>query len=338
MTKGKASGGYLAKWRFMPGVPTRLIPRADLRLPPWLQVGARLGKMVVMAPHQASLRNWTDSRGYPRITFSSVDLQCDCGRSVTKPVSTMRRLRDAAHCGCVGPRMDQGLAFRANRLTDTSGVTPFEVYFVAVMKNAQRRGLAFSLVSNDVRAMLIEQKHRCALTGVSIARGTDASIDRIDNKEGYTPRNVWWVHKEVNRLKNDFDLKEFLYWCNKLVAHERVKYRQQKIAKIPKLPFAFEFNPSTATDLQLVTEYMHRFREQAPFSPKSVAAGVTTEYGVRLTAVGVSGVKAYKPDLFVPVAGVRGGFDLAHPESAPTCPRQRRYRQELWTQDPLLPR
>jgi hypothetical protein len=40
-----------------------------------------------------------------------------------------------------------------------------------------------------------------------------ASLDRIDNTKGYEEGNVWWVHKEANRLKNNYTLNDLLYWC-----------------------------------------------------------------------------------------------------------------------------
>ena len=44
-----------------------------------------------------------------------------------------------------------------------------------------------------------------------------ASLDRIDSSKGYQPGNVWWVHKRVNRLKNDFSMDELLYWSRAIV-------------------------------------------------------------------------------------------------------------------------
>lgn len=44
-----------------------------------------------------------------------------------------------------------------------------------------------------------------------------ASLDRKDNKLGYEEGNVWWVHKMVNRLKNNYSLEELLYWSKLLL-------------------------------------------------------------------------------------------------------------------------
>ena len=48
------------------------------------------------------------------------------------------------------------------------------------------------------------------------------SLDRIDSSKGYTKDNVQWLHKDVNNLKMDFDQKEFLEWCKKIVKHKNL--------------------------------------------------------------------------------------------------------------------
>lgn len=58
-------------------------------------------------------------------------------------------------------------------------------------------------------------KH-CALTGVPLTMGVDASPDRIDSSIGYVDGNVQWVHKDVNIMKNAFDIDYFIETCRKI--------------------------------------------------------------------------------------------------------------------------
>lgn len=47
-----------------------------------------------------------------------------------------------------------------------------------------------------------------------------ASIDRIDSSKGYTKDNIQWVHKNVNIMKMDQTMDQFLYICKKIVDHQ----------------------------------------------------------------------------------------------------------------------
>ena len=60
-------------------------------------------------------------------------------------------------------------------------------------------------------------KH-CALTGVPLDIWKSASPDRIDSSNGYIPGNVQWVHKDVNLMKNAFDVNYFIETCKKIAA------------------------------------------------------------------------------------------------------------------------
>jgi hypothetical protein len=56
----------------------------------------------------------------------------------------------------------------------------------------------------------------CALTGMEIDTD-DGSIDRIDSSQGYITGNIQWVHKDINKMKNDLNEDWFKLLC-KLVA------------------------------------------------------------------------------------------------------------------------
>jgi hypothetical protein len=62
--------------------------------------------------------------------------------------------------------------------------------------------------------MLEQQKFKCALTNLPISfDDKTASPDRIDSKKGYIVGNVHWVHKDVNVMKNGYELDYFLKMC-----------------------------------------------------------------------------------------------------------------------------
>lgn len=79
----------------------------------------------------------------------------------------------------------------------------------AAKRRAERDGLEFSLTPDDVVVPKV-----CPVLGIPIrmATGTSnynsASIDRIDNRRGYTPDNIVVVSLRANLLKRDASLDE----------------------------------------------------------------------------------------------------------------------------------
>ena len=45
----------------------------------------------------------------------------------------------------------------------------------------------------------------------------NASLDRIDNNNGYIKNNVQWLHKDINRMKSNFNQDYFLTLCRKII-------------------------------------------------------------------------------------------------------------------------
>lgn len=79
--------------------------------------------------------------------------------------------------------------------------------------DAQRKGREWSVTPEYLWSLWEQQEGKCALSGLSLRHGTDASIDRIDSSRGYVEGNVQWVHQKINRMKTDFDEHEFLSLC-----------------------------------------------------------------------------------------------------------------------------
>jgi hypothetical protein len=80
---------------------------------------------------------------------------------------------------------------------------------------------------DDCLAILERQQYRCALTGepltCQLQKGvrckTNASLDQIEPKAGYTKDNVQLVCAAVNSFRNDLCVEEFINWCRKVVTH-----------------------------------------------------------------------------------------------------------------------
>lgn len=83
-------------------------------------------------------------------------------------------------------------------------------------------------LSKDVlKAQLVKQKYRCALTGVPLTcileKGTsvqtNASVDRIVAGGSYTADNIQLVCRAVNFWRCNTPVEDFVGWCRKVVAY-----------------------------------------------------------------------------------------------------------------------
>ena len=88
-----------------------------------------------------------------------------------------------------------------------------------IRESARRRSIELTITIEEAWAVFQEQNGRCALSNVELlfsrtSRENTASLDRIDSNLGYTKTNVQWVHKTVNKMKNDLGNNEFLLWCS----------------------------------------------------------------------------------------------------------------------------
>ena len=101
-----------------------------------------------------------------------------------------------------------------------------------IIRNAKLRGIAVDLgEKTSAKAFLYDLLHnkqqgRCALSRVQISIAntqqgdmvgeTTASLDRINSNKGYTRDNVQWVHKDINKMKQDLDQAVFIRWCQEV--------------------------------------------------------------------------------------------------------------------------
>jgi len=105
-------------------------------------------------------------------------------------------------------------------------------YLKGVEKRANHKKLPFDLTESYIKNLLeIKQNNKCSITGCfikiknkkeeSILYET-ASLDRIDNKKGYTEDNVQWVMLGINYMRLDFDIDD-LHKTLKLIIENYLK-------------------------------------------------------------------------------------------------------------------
>ena len=154
--------------------------------------------------------------------------ECACGK-ITKMNKTSLRRGSKSCVKCSGQKLSKGLVkiYKGMPLS----------YWDHTRKRAFKRKIVFKLTKKQVWDLYLQQKKKCALSGQHIdfctgnsvnERGWKgrllhtASLDRIDPNKGYIPGNIQWVHKDINRMKNNFDEKYFINTC-KLISKIRNK-------------------------------------------------------------------------------------------------------------------
>lgn len=148
----------------------------------------------------------------PTNRHTMAEFQCDCGN---KTIIEAYLFGKNKTCGCI--RQREGFINPSYQGCEFVSKT----YFTTIKYNAIRKKRKFNLSIDYLNELLVKQNHKCAMSGLEIKVGstkteTTASVDRINNKLGYIIGNVQWVHKDVNRMKSDFDSNYFKFLCSKI--------------------------------------------------------------------------------------------------------------------------
>lgn len=142
---------------------------------------------------------------------------CTCGNTIDVKGYYLRRGK--VDCGC---------SLRPKENTVFSGVGElYKSHFTSIYRNAKNRNIPFDITIEECYNLYIEQNKKCNLSGVDIKLGKNgdrtASLDRIDSTLGYTIDNIHWVHKDINTMKWNLNVSDFLKYCRKV--YEHTKYR-----------------------------------------------------------------------------------------------------------------
>jgi len=86
------------------------------------------------------------------------------------------------------------------------------------LKNgAKNRRIEVHITVEDISRQYEAQGRKCALTGIPVFFGENASVDRIDSDKHYTTDNIQILHKLVNIMKRDISQKDFISMCYSVV-------------------------------------------------------------------------------------------------------------------------
>lgn len=144
--------------------------------------------------------------------------KCSCGKEVEITSNGLTSGNNKT-CG------DRRVHYRSPRV----GELPIN-HINYIRNNAIKRNLPFNLEPQYLWDLFLKQNRKCALSGEPLvftqahyAEGkhpeTTASLDRIDNNEGYVAGNVRWVHKDINKMRLTHNDSDFIRWCRKVVEY-----------------------------------------------------------------------------------------------------------------------
>lgn len=97
--------------------------------------------------------------------------------------------------------------------------------FVSLRNGAKSRDLPFNITKTQLRNVLLENP-TCAVSGrlVEYKRGPNkASIDRIDNRYGYSLKNIQVVTAQVNMTRMGSTLDDFIELACDIAKHSKKK-------------------------------------------------------------------------------------------------------------------
>ena len=144
-------------------------------------------------------------------------LQCDCGNQYKARTESLVS-GNTKSCGCLNKRIGKNHPHYTG-CEDLSGE-----YWTKLKRGAKRRKLEFEIDMNFAWDLYISQEKKCALTGwdISLAdssrhKNQTASLDRKNSDIGYITENVQWVHKDINRMKQNFHEDYLLEMCKAII-------------------------------------------------------------------------------------------------------------------------
>jgi hypothetical protein len=152
-------------------------------------------------------------------TYYFWNCHCDCGNDIIVSKNNLKS-RTTSSCGCISRQLGKhSLRF--------SGYEEIPGSYIGKKKfDSKKRHIRYAVSKKHLWELFLKQNRKCALSGRDIKFQTcqgdysaTASLDRIDSSKGYVKGNIQWLHKDVNRMKQEFEEKYFIGLCKDVVDH-----------------------------------------------------------------------------------------------------------------------
>ncbi len=139
----------------------------------------------------------------------------DCADKINAKAAKKRKERKA-----------KGICAKCGR--KTYGSTAFCLYHY--MKNIAKGTAGDETLGPILYKKFLDQGKRCYYTGIPLKLGENASLDHIYPQNRFpeyrsAPWNLVWTFRNLNSMKSDLDLKDFLTYCE-MVAENADRIRR----------------------------------------------------------------------------------------------------------------
>ena len=154
--------------------------------------------------------------------------ECACGKKKDVLYSNLKNGKSKRCSSCAGKLITLPQGFKNTWIGSSIGNLN-RTMFGHIRSKASERDLEFNISQQFLWDLLVKQNHKCALSGINIFLSKKikngnpdfnfitASLDRINSDIGYIESNVQWVHKDVNKMKMQYNNNYFINIC-KLVS------------------------------------------------------------------------------------------------------------------------
>lgn len=169
-------------------------------------IGKKFGKLTILEKLDKKINN-------------TVQYKCLCQCSLDKTNIVYLELckMTTGHTSSCGCNRIGNTSFRWNGVAEIGGY-----YFNKIENGARKRNIDYNISRSFLWDLFIEQNKKCALTKIDLnfaptkkrVKEGNASLDRINSNKNYTENNVQWVHKTINKMKQDLDQDVFVAWCH----------------------------------------------------------------------------------------------------------------------------
>jgi hypothetical protein len=140
---------------------------------------------------------------------------CDVVRTYTDKYKYERAEATKSMCRkCANTKINKTISRKGSDNAAWTGYKDIPGKVFSRLKNgAKQRNIEVTITIEDIYTQYIKQNKKCAFTGVPLEFGLDASVDRINSREGYHVWNIQIVHKTLNMMKKDMPNDLFISWC-----------------------------------------------------------------------------------------------------------------------------
>lgn len=146
--------------------------------------------------------------------YKNVKCKCTCGNLLEIGILTIKKaVFEKRHLKCIKCNNESKRKYNGREYIPSC-------YMKSLKRSADSRNIFYDITDKEVYIKYIEQSKKCALSGqivhfkkYHLDREGTASVDRIDSSKGYTADNIQIIHKDINRMKNNFDNDYFIEIC-----------------------------------------------------------------------------------------------------------------------------